>query len=169
MTHSLLGLVHLIAALSALALGALVLFRPKGDGVHRLLGYAYALAMLTVNATALLIYRLTGRFNFLHVFAVISLVTLLIGLSFPIRRRPAGTWLPFHYHFMGWSYIGLTAALVAESSTRALLPWLKRHGFTSFGWFGVVVGVASALVCVVGVRLLKVYGPVAARHLPPKS
>jgi len=169
MTHSFLGLVHLIAAFAAVALGALVLFRTKGGRVHRRLGYAYALAMLTVNATALLIYRLTGHFNFLHLLAVISLATLLVGLSFAIRRRPARTWLPFHYCFMGWSYIGLVAALVAESSTRALLPWLKEHGFTSFNWFGVVVGATTVLVCVAGAWLLRTHGPAAARHWPEKS
>jgi uncharacterized membrane protein len=169
MTHSLLGLIHLIAAFASMALGAVVLLRPKGGGRHRLFGYAYALAMLTVNATALAIYRVNGRFNFLHVFALLSLFSLLVGLTFAIRRRPAGRWLYQHYRFMGWSYIGLLAAFVAESSTRAVLPWLQRHGYASFGLFWVVVGLATAVVCGIGAHLLKTSGYAAAQRLQPRE
>ena len=169
MTHSPLGLLHLITAFAAISFGAMVLIRPKGNRLHRFLGYAYALSMLMLNGTALAIYRLSGRFNFLHIFAIISLVTLLVGLSFAIRRRPVDRWLNLHYRFMGRSYIGLMAALVAESSTRVALPWLQRHGFTSFGLFWVIVGLATAIVFGIGAHLEKTYGFAAARRIQLKT
>jgi uncharacterized membrane protein len=169
MTHSLTGQIHLAAALAAIALGGIVLFRPKGGAGHRRLGYAYALAMVALNATALVIYRLTGHFNFLHGFALASLATLAAGLSFAIRRQPAGRWLDIHYRFMGWSYIGLLAAFVSESATRALLPWLQRQGLASMGWFWAVVGGATVLVCAIGARLLRTRGYATARRLQPRG
>lgn len=169
MTHSLLGTIHLFSAFASLVLGAAVLFRPKGGGLHWFLGYAYALGMLTVNGTALAIYRVNGRLNLLHLFALLSLFTLIAGLVIAIRRRPAGRWLYLHYRCMGWSYIGLTAALVAESSTRAALPWLRSRGYSSLGLFWVIVGIATAMVCGVGARLLRTSGHAAAQRLQTKT
>lgn len=149
MTHSILGMVHLVTALAALLIGAPLFLRPKLNTAHRVLGYVYAVLMATMIITALSIYYLTGSFNFLHVFALMSATQLGRGLYHAVARKPAGAWLAFHYKWMTWCYAGLFAALVAESSTRILLPYLRDHlGVRSFGWFwGIVGAVTFAVFC----------------------
>ena len=143
-----LGQVHLAASLVALAAGGWVVARPKGTGGHRRVGWLYAGSMLTLNATALLIYRLTGAFGPFHVAAFASLATLVAGVLPARRRRPAGAWLERHYFFMAYSYLGLVAAAVAETATRVPAIQAAAGGPTPAFWG--VVTIASAGVFVVG-------------------
>lgn len=155
MFHSDIGLVHVIAAVIALLSGLLIFLRKKAGAVHRFLGYVYSTSMLVMLATALSIYQLTGAFNLLHGFALISTAQLGKGLYHAITRRPKGAWLDSHYQWIIGSYIGLCAALVAESATRFIMPYLHDHyGVQSFGWFWAVVGIATFLVVWVGQFLM---------------
>jgi uncharacterized membrane protein len=134
-----LGWVHTACAVAALVSGAAVLLRRKGTAGHRRLGWVYVGSMVALNATALLIYRLTGAFGPFHVAAVLSLATVAGGIVPAVRRRPAGRWLERHYWWMTCSYVGLLAAAVSEVVTR--LPG------TAFWW---AVVLPSALVIGVG-------------------
>ncbi len=83
MIHSLLGWLHTIAAIAALALGALILSRKKGTRSHKIIGYSYSGCVAAMVLSAFGIYRLTGSFNVLHLFAVVSTVALM-GSLFPV-------------------------------------------------------------------------------------
>lgn len=135
---NLLGLVHTGSALVALACGAVVLLQRKGTRVHRRLGWTYVASMVTLNVTALLIYRLFGGFGPFHVAALVSLATLAAGVVTVARRRPAHNWVEHHYWWMAYSYLGLVAAGVAETTTRS--------GVVGFWW-----AVLAATVFVFGV------------------
>ena len=115
---TLLGALHVGFGVAAIASGAAVLLRRKGTASHRRLGWAYAAAMLGLNGTAMLIYRLFGGFGPFHVAALASLLTLVGGLVPVIRRRPADRWLERHYYWMTYSYAGLLAATMSEIVTR---------------------------------------------------
>ena len=142
------GQVHFAAALVALAAGGWVVARPKGTARHRRIGWLYAASMLTLNATALLIYRLTGAFGAFHAAAFVSLATLVAGIVPAWRRRPAGAWLERHYFFMAYSYLGLVAAAVAETATRVPAVRASAGGPTAAFWGAVAI--ASAGVFVLG-------------------
>ena len=158
MTHSTIGLVHFITAGTTLLIGLLIFLRPKGGRLHKMLGYVYSVSMLTMLVTALSIYQLTGSFNLLHGFAILSTLQLFRGLYHALTRKPKGTWLDSHYIWICGSYIGLCAALVAESSTRFIMPYLRDHlGFDSLGWFWVIVGIATFAVVSVGQFLVRRY------------
>lgn len=150
---SALGQLHLATAFMALTTGGCMLWRPKGTPGHRRIGWLYVASMLTLNGTALLIYRLTGRFGPFHIAALVSLAMLLAGVIPVLWRRPAEGWLERHYFFMAHSYLGLTAAAIAETATRML----GAHAFagrpTTFFWVAVVL--ATVLVFVVGSRVIK--------------
>ena len=168
MIHDLKGLIHTAAAVAAILIGAVVFIRPKGGIPHRFLGYAYALSMLTVIATSFAIYRLTGRFNFLHGASIVSTITVGFGLIHAITRKPKEMWYVLHYYWMSWSFIGLLAALVAEVSTRVALPFVT----VSFGQryligFWCVVGVATLFVVLVGRHLVNKHSPL--RKNPPNK
>jgi uncharacterized membrane protein len=100
---------HVLAALSALGAGAAVLLVPKGTHTHRAIGASYVFALVLVNEAALSLHR-ENTFGVFHVLAVVSLVTIAVGLSpilFGKRSRPA---VATHAYCMTWSYAGLVAA-----------------------------------------------------------
>ena len=110
--------IHVLAAIVALLAGAGVFFKRKGTLLHRRIGYAYIASMLVLNLSALLLYSRTGKFGPFHLAASISLATVIAGAAPAILRRPKLGWLPLHWEFMSWSYVGLFAGLVAESAIR---------------------------------------------------
>ena len=147
-----LGQLHFVSALLALGAGALVLLDRKGTTRHRRLGWTYAIAMLVLNVTALLIYRLTASFGPFHVAALASLATLIAGIV-PMRRRNSTNRLERHYFFMAYSYLGLVAAAVAETATR--VPAIASFAGGPTPAFWIAVGVASVAVFVVGGRIVR--------------
>ncbi len=147
MTHDMTGNIHLLFAFLSLLSGVLVFTSKKGTKQHKIFGYVYVTSMLTLCITALMIYRLSGSFNILHIAALVSIVSISLGMWNVLLKRPKTGWLPGHYEFMVWSYIGLLAALVAESSTRIGMPMLIKAGVEDFhSWFWSVVGVATFVV-----------------------
>jgi uncharacterized membrane protein len=113
-----LGIAHSALACVALALGAIVVLRRKGDRLHRTIGHLYVASMLGTNITALNIYDLFGQFGPFHVAAIVSLATVVAGMIPVVTRRPRGRWFETHAYFMGWSYVGLLAAAAAEAAVR---------------------------------------------------
>jgi len=117
--------------------------------------------MLGLNATALFIYRLFGGVGPFHVFAVFSLVTVLLGVGAGMqvrRHRRAGRGvdrlraLEHHYAWMTWSYVGLLAAAVSEIATR--VPALRSGPGQGLA-FGLTVAVATVAVVTAGARLIR--------------
>ena len=133
-----LGITHLVFAISALGSGLLVILLPKGTRIHRTAGHLYFTSMLGLNVTALSIYRLFGGFGPFHVAALLSLGSVLAGMVPVVLRRPRKNWLALHGHFMAWSYVGLLAAAVAETTSRTL-----------DGSFWLIVAVPALLVSAV--------------------
>ena len=74
------GALHVALALVALVSGFVVIVMRKGTLRHRRIGWVYAVSMLGLNVTALLIYRLFGRFGPFHIAALLSLLTIVAGL-----------------------------------------------------------------------------------------
>ena len=169
---STLGVVHVTFSLIAIGAGAVVVMNAKGTRWHRTFGHIYATSMAGLIVTAFFIYDLTGNFGPFHVGASLSAVTLLGGLYYVRARRPRYNWIEWHAQWMSWSYIGLIAALVAESLTRFImpraLPFLEEQALQSVFW-GLVV-VACFGVMVVGWWLVKTRLPLALRTASgPKS
>jgi uncharacterized membrane protein len=158
---TLLGQVHLAAAIVSLTSGAAVLLlSPKGTTRHRQIGWVYVVSMLALNVTALMIYRLFGGFGPFHVAAIVSLAGLLPGVVAARRAKSArlarnqlkrGHLVTKHYYFMAWSYVGLCAAAVSETATR--LPIARPRPGAGLE-FGIAVAVATLLVVAVGAWLI---------------
>lgn len=144
-----LGITHTLTAISALALGPAVFFRKKGTRLHKQLGYSYVASMVLLNATALSIYDLFDGFGVFHYAALISLATLLMGFIPAFRKRPQN-WLEWHYKGMTWSYVGLSAAAVAETLTRLPSYWPEITEIIPGHYFWNAVGIGTFIVCGVG-------------------
>ena len=100
---------HVVAALSALLAGAAVLLSPKGTYTHRKIGTIYVLALVLVNVAALSLHR-ENAFGVFHALAVVSLVTLTVGLSPLLLGKRSPAVFATHAYCMTWSYAGLVAA-----------------------------------------------------------
>jgi uncharacterized membrane protein len=109
---------HVISAVLALAFGVGIFTTRRGTPSHRRLGYGYIASMAVMNSAALSLYARTGEFGPFHLAALISLATLAAGALPVIVRRPRRGWLPVHWEFMSWSFVGLVAAAIAEAAFR---------------------------------------------------
>ncbi len=93
---------HAAAAILALLFGALVLFRRKGDGPHRVLGRLWVGLMAVVALTSFFIWtiRLWGLFSPIHLLSILTLVMLWRGVA-AARRRNIG----LHRRTMQLTYV----------------------------------------------------------------
>ena len=72
-------LIHVLAAVLALGLGALVFLRRKGTFVHRMLGRSWA-ALMLVTAGSTWWIRASGSFSWIHILSVFTLVVLAVAI-----------------------------------------------------------------------------------------
>jgi uncharacterized membrane protein len=109
--------VHMVAALSCLALGAVLLTRRKGTTAHRCLGWAWVVAMAAVVATSLFIQD-RGMPNVAG-FSPIHLLSLFVAVQLPraVMQARAGR-IDAHRRTMRGLYVG--GCVVAGAFT--LLP-----------------------------------------------
>jgi uncharacterized membrane protein len=133
-----LGWVHLIASLIALAVGALVLVRPKGTAVHKLRGRIYVVTILVTSITALGIYRV-GGFFFAHWFGVAALIVTTVGFTAAHFKIPRAGWIHLHLTCMLMSFYiliggGVNEVFLRVNFLRRLIPNLNSPivGLTHF-------------------------------------
>ncbi|QTD54830.1 DUF2306 domain-containing protein [Parasphingorhabdus cellanae] len=101
---------HLATVIPAIPLGAYVLWRKKGDRLHKHMGRIWAVLMVTTAIVSFWIGRpgtgIAGTgFSFIHIFSVVTLVSIPYGI-WQIRRGNAQE----HYRAMQGPYIGLLIA-----------------------------------------------------------
>jgi uncharacterized membrane protein len=82
---------HAYVAILALLLGAVQLFRRKGDAPHRLLGRVWVGLMAVVALSSFFIWtiRLWGPFSPIHLISIFTLVMLWLGVSHARRHAVA--------------------------------------------------------------------------------
>jgi len=102
--------IHTIFSSIALIAGAIIFIRPKGTPLHRKLGYAYNISMVGLIVTSFWIFELFEGFGVYHALSIVSLVTLAIGMYYPLFGRAKDSWFGYHYVWMAYSYIGLIMA-----------------------------------------------------------
>ena len=100
---------HILAAISALVIGAAVLLVPKGTHAHRVIGTVYVLALVLVDVAALSLHR-EDTFGVFHWLAAASLLTIAVGLTPLLLNRRSTPVIATHAYCMTWSYAGLVAA-----------------------------------------------------------
>lgn len=132
---------HVAAALTAIVVGGLVVLLPKGVGRHRLIGFIYVVAIVIVDIAALQVHE-EAAFGVFHALAVVSLLTVAIGIVPLLLGSRSPLALSFHAYSMASSYAGLLAAGAGQvAATNA-----DRWGSESVP---ITIGVALALSGVV--------------------
>lgn len=77
--------VHIAAALTALAVGIVIMMRPKGKAVHKALGWAWVTAMAVTAVSSLFITTLRDGYSLLHLLSGWTIIALPMAV-FAIRR-----------------------------------------------------------------------------------
>ncbi len=115
-------LLHLIAAVAAVLLGAAQMLASRGGQRHRWVGYAWVAAMATTAVSSFWIKGPLGRdwlngFSFIHGLSVWTLISLVVAVEFARRGKVAS-----HRRWMQATFASLIAAGVfaAASPGRAV-------------------------------------------------
>lgn len=142
--------IHTWSAILAFFLGGLVLFRRKGDPVHRMGGRVWVGLMLVVAFSSLFIHsiQLVGIWSPIHLLTLITFWFLVQGVNAARRRR-----IQEHRGIMLGLYFG--ALIIAGAFT--FLPGRIMHRVFFEGpqpWIGITV--AAAIVAYVIVLMRKV-------------
>ena len=69
---------HTVAAISAIVIGAILLFKRKGTFNHRLFGWLWAVLMVLVSLLSFGIQR--NGFSWIHLLSVFTVVMLVVGI-----------------------------------------------------------------------------------------
>ena len=138
--------IHAVAAMLAFGLGGLVLFRRKGDRLHRTGGRIWAGLMLAVCLSSFFIHtiRMVGPWSPIHLLSLATLYALWRGVTMARLRRIAD-----HRRTMQLTYAG---ALVAAGFFTFMPGRIMNAVF--FGGPQPMVGVAVAAAIVVGGGLM---------------
>jgi uncharacterized membrane protein len=107
--------IHLIAAIAALALGALVLWRRKGDRPHKFAGRIWVALMLVTALSSFFITEIRdGAFSPIHLLSLYSLGSLAYGVGvFYVKDRASA----IRGHQIAMKNLYVMALLVAGAFT----------------------------------------------------
>jgi uncharacterized membrane protein len=103
--------IHLLTVIPALPLGAYVIFSKKGDALHRLLGKIWAALMLVTSIDSFWIREVTGHIGPIHIFSVVTLVSLPMGIYAIRKGNVEGHRRAMHGTFIGLCSAGLFALM----------------------------------------------------------
>lgn len=93
--------IHLVAAVFAIVVGGLVLFRRKGDRRHRLWGRVWVGAMAVTALSSFLIFEINDNsFSPIHGLAVYTLCSLVFGVYILRRAKPTAAAINAHRRAM---------------------------------------------------------------------
>jgi uncharacterized membrane protein len=130
---------HVVAALMALVLGPVNLFRRRRDRTHRILGLTWAASMYYVCLSSFGIVT-DGHYSWLHGLSAFTVVTVSLGILAAVRGN-----IRAHVMNMAGSYLGLLVAFLfaATVPSRAIPRLLVSDPGTA--WF-VAVSVVGAVI-----------------------
>ncbi|MEO6013320.1 MAG: DUF2306 domain-containing protein [Devosia sp.] len=133
--------IHAGAAMLAMLLGAIILFRRKGTHLHKVLGRVWAALMLIVATSAIFIneIRLVGPFSPIHLFVLLTYA----GIGFAIWEIRHGR-VQSHQATMKSVYLG--ALLLTGAFT--LLPGRRMHDVlfgAESGWLPSLIAIPLVL------------------------
>lgn len=147
MAWTLLLSAHVAAAAVAIPLGAFNLLRkPRGDGLHRAVGYTWVALMVWVAVSSFWIRELNdGAFSWIHGLSVLILVTMALGVHHGIRGN-----LKAHRGNMLGSFLGLVGAFIgAIAVPDRAVPQLATRDPVAFALMVAGVLAAAAIVVLV--------------------
>jgi uncharacterized membrane protein len=115
---------HVLSVTTAFFAGLIIFLLPKGTGFHRTLGWTFVIAMIGAAATSvMMIADFNTGVNFLHIFTVVTVVSLTLGL-YAIRRGDVRS----HAYNMIGLYVGGLLVAGSFSFIPGRLMWRMLFG-----------------------------------------
>lgn len=113
--------IHAYAALMLIPLSLVLFSLPRGNQLHRILGWSWVVLMATVALSSFLIaeVRASGDFSPIHLLSVFTLGSLLVAVT-AARRHQVNR----HRRVMKW----LTLGALVGAGIFTLLPGRLMHG-----------------------------------------
>lgn len=116
--------IHVAAALTALLVGTVQLIGIKGTGLHRVIGWIWVIAMLTVAVSSLFIRGINhGSFSWIHLLSGWTLIAVPMAL-YAIRRGQVAR----HGSGMVWTFVGGLIIAGAFTFLPGRLMWTVFFG-----------------------------------------
>lgn len=116
--------IHVLSVATAFVAGLTIFLLPKGTGFHRTLGWTFVVAMIGAAATSIMmIADFKTGINFLHIFTVVTVVSLTLGL----RAIRQGNVQGHAYNMIGL-YIGGLLVAGTFSFIPGRLMWRMLFG-----------------------------------------
>lgn len=146
--HDLFSTLHVIGAISAYVTAFVIFTQRVGGRNHRLIGIAYAVAMLTTALSGFGMYNF-GHPSVFHVFSVITTVTISRGWYAIYQYRASGdkSHLMNHYFNMAYSFMGLNLASIAQG--------MRFFSFTSYMEYFTILGILYLIAITIANRLIQ--------------
>lgn len=115
---------HLFAAVTALAIGIVIMLRPKGVGLHKTLGWSWVIAMAVTAISSLFLTGLNGdRWSLIHLLSGWTIIVLPMGVA-AIRRRDVKS----HRRAMTGMFVGGLLVAGALTFIPGRLMWAVFFG-----------------------------------------
>jgi|AntRauTorcE11898_2_1112593.scaffolds.fasta_scaffold38644_2 uncharacterized membrane protein len=149
------NLFHTIVSIVAMISGGIIFFYTKGTSLHRKIGYTYVISMLLCLLTSFFIYDMFGGFGPFHILSIVSLVTISIGIFFPVWGRSVNGWQIHHYFWMSYSYVGLWMAFM--SHFMHLFPTRWPNFIVAFVAWGLPYILGSVVIFAQKNRMIHLY------------
>lgn len=111
--------IHLVAALPALGIGAFMLVRPKGTPVHKAFGRVWIILIVVVSISSIWIQEIRdgAGYSFIHLLTVWTLFAVIMGFV-AIRRGQVRR----HRGWMVGTFIGLVVAGLFTLAPGRIIP-----------------------------------------------
>ena len=90
------SLIHTLVSVTALICGGVKFFFTKGTAIHRKIGFTYVLMMALSLCSSLFSYEMFNGLGPFHIMSFISILTITIGMYFPLFGRNVSGW-PIHH------------------------------------------------------------------------
>ena len=133
---------HVLAALAALLIGPLALFRRRRDRLHRVAGYGFVVTLAATALSGLLIpsfLPVIGRFGPIHALALLALWTLFVGVRHIHRGdRVAHAESMRSLYWQALGIAGLFTLIPGRTLNEALFPAAPQAG-----WVAIALGLAA--------------------------
>ena len=170
-------IVHVVAALVAIASGAIVFLLPKGTRRHRRIALVYVTAMIVTTGVVAFVPATTLKFGdsgygFFHLFIVVGFVSSTLGIFglYKWRRTRERRWLRMHQMRFSFSYAGLLMAGVSQVATNPRFGIVTQLTPATF-WatFIFVNALILSIAMVIVLRYLAVGDPLRRYAMRPDA
>jgi len=161
------SLFHTLISVAAMISGGVIFFFTKGTQTHRKIGFTYVLSMALSLITSFFIYNMFDGFGAFHVMSIISILTISIGMYFPLFGRSISGWPIHHYFWMSYSYVGLWMAFLSHFIQYMPAGWPGvAKGFVAWG-IPYILG--SAVIFKNKQRIIETYTEASVENEPAAS